>query len=178
MQGRNKHAVAIAAMSIATAAAPPDQHHSERSTRSRATWLSNVRHKHLAAIPALAALALAATSPLALAQTPSAVTSKPAPTAAFTVTTGPNLARSCIFVAIFRAEGSVAAAGTSITQYAWSFGNGNSRVTTTPQAFQGYAPGSYDVTLTVTDSDGQSASTSRIVSGTYPASMWVLCHGR
>jgi hypothetical protein len=164
--------------SIAAAAAPPDQLHSESSTMSRPTWLSNIRHKRLAVVPALTALALAATSPFASAQTPSAVTSNPAPTAAFTVTTGPNLARSCIFVAIFRAGGSVAPAGTSITQYAWRFGNGNSLVTTSPQAFQGYAPGSYDVTLTVTDSDGQSASTSRIVSGTYPASMWALCHGR
>jgi hypothetical protein len=163
--------------SIAAAAAPPDQHHSESSTMSRATWLPNVRRKRLAVIPALAVFALGVTSPLASAQTPPAVTSNPAPTAAFTVTTGPNLARSCIFVAIFRADSS-APAGTSITQYAWSFGNGNSLVTTSPQAIQGYPPGSYDVTLTVTDSDGQSASTSRIVSGTYPASMWVLCHGR
>jgi hypothetical protein len=178
MQGRNKDAVAITATSVAAAVAPPDQHHSEGSTMSRATWLSNVRHKRLAVIPALAALALGATSPLASAQTPSAVTSELALTAAFTVTTGPNLARSCIFVAIFRAGGSVAPAGTSITRYAWSFGNGNSLVTTSPEAFQGYAPGSYDVTLTVTDSDGQSASTSRIVSGTYPAGMWALCHGR
>jgi len=56
MRGRNnKHAVAIPALPIAAAAAPPDQHRSERSTRSRASWLSNVRHKRLAVVPALAA---------------------------------------------------------------------------------------------------------------------------
>jgi hypothetical protein len=107
---------------------------------SRAAGLSNVRRKRLAVIPALAALALAATSPLASAHTPSDVTSNPKPTAAFTFTTGPNLARSCIFVAIFRAEGSSAPPGTSITQYAWTFGNGYSRVTTNLRRLRAMPP--------------------------------------
>ena len=55
---------------------------------SRATWLSNVRHGRLAVIPALAVLALVATSPhSATAQLSSAATSNQAPIAAFTDTT-------------------------------------------------------------------------------------------
>jgi len=88
----------------------------------------------------------------------------PRPIAAFTDTTGPWF-NSCDFVAIFNASGSVAPAGTSITQYAWNFGNGNSLVTTSPRASQFYPTGSYDVTLTVTDSAGATASTSRVIRG-------------
>jgi hypothetical protein len=96
---------------------------------------------------------------------PTAFASKQAPIAAFTDTTGPWFANFCGFAATFNAKGSVAPAGTSIIRYAWSFGDGNSLVTTSPRAFQLYRPGSYDVRLTVTDSRGTSASTSRMVSG-------------
>ena len=114
---------------------------------------------------ALAVLALVATSPhSATAQPSSAATSNQAPIAAFTDTTF-LIHNFCGFWVTFNAGGSVAPAGTSITQYAWGFGDGNSLVTTSPSAFQSYRPGSYDVTLTVTDSDGKSASTSRVISG-------------
>jgi PKD domain len=105
---------------------------------------------------ALALVAFAVTPVLpASARTPSAVKSTQAPIAAFTATTAviPNF---CGFWASFNARGSTAPAGTSITQYTWSFG----LVTTTPTAFHSFPPGTYYVVLTVTDSDGMSASTS------------------
>jgi PKD repeat protein len=125
---------------------------------SRATRLSNVCHKSLAVIPALAVLALVATS------APSAVTSNRAPVAKFTETTV-VIHNLCGFWALFNARRSVAPPGTSITQYAWSFGDGNSLVTTGSGVVHAYRPGSYDVTLTVTDSDGTNASTSRLIWG-------------
>ena len=110
----------------------------------------------LAVSAALALVAFAGTPVLpASARTQSAGTSAPAPIAAFTSTTAvlPNF---CGFFASFNASGSIAPAGTSITQYTWSFG----LVTTTPTAFHSFRPGTYCVVLTVTDSDGTSASTS------------------
>jgi PKD domain len=110
----------------------------------------------LAVSAALALVAFAGTPVLpASARTPSAVKSAQAPIAAFTATTAviPNF---CGFWAFFNARGSTAPAGTSITQYTWSFG----LVTTSPTTFRTYRPGTYYVVLTVTDSDGMSASTS------------------
>ena len=110
----------------------------------------------LAVSAALALVAFAGTPVLpASARTPSVVKSPPAPIAAFTSTTAvlPNF---CGFFASFNASGSIAPAGTSITQYAWSFG----LVTTSPTTFHSFLPGTYYVVLTVTDSDGMSASTS------------------
>ncbi len=129
---------------------------------SRATWLSNVRHGRLAVMTALAVLELVTFVHSASAH--DAVKSNQAPIAAFTDTTF-LIHNYCGFFATFNASGSVTPAGTSITHYAWSFGDGNSLVTTSPTTFQGYRPGSYNVTLTVTDSAGKSASTSRVISG-------------
>ena len=115
--------------------------------------------------PALTALAVSAASALvafagtpvlpASARTPSAVKPAQAPIAAFTATTTviPNY---CGFWAFFNASGSIAPPGTTITQYTWSFG----LVTTSPTAPHGFRPGTYHVVLTVTDSNGTSASTS------------------
>ena len=109
------------------------------------------------AVPAALALVAFAGTPVlpASAHTPSAVKSAQAPIAAFTSTTGviPNF---CGFFATFNASASSAPPGTSITQYTWSFG----LVTTSPTTFHGFPPGTYHVVLTVTDSDGMSASTS------------------
>lgn len=110
----------------------------------------------LAVSAALALVAFAGTPVLpASARTPSAVKSAPAPIAAFTATTT-VIHNFCGFWAVFNASGSIAPAGTSITQYTWSFG----LVTTSPRAFHSFLPGTYHVVLTVTDSDGTSASTS------------------
>jgi PKD repeat protein len=109
---------------------------------------------------ALALVAFAGTPVLpASARTPSAVKSAQAPIAAFTATTS-VIHNFCGFWAFFNASGSIAPAGTSITQYTWSFGDGSGLVTTSPTAFHGYRPGTYHVVLTVTDSNGTSASTS------------------
>ena len=112
----------------------------------------------LAVSPALVLVAFAGTPLLpASARTRSAVKfaqAAQAPIAAFTSTTV-VIHNFCGFVASFNASGSIAPAGTSITQYAWSFG----LVSTSPTAFHSFTPGSHYVVLTVTDSDGMSAST-------------------
>ena len=115
----------------------------------------------LAVSAALAVVAFAGTPALpASARTPSAIKSAPAPIAAFTATTT-VIHNFCGFWAGFNARGSIAPAGTSITQYTWSFG----LVTTSPTAFHSFRPGTYNVVLTVTDSDGTSASTSHLITG-------------
>jgi hypothetical protein len=121
------------------------------------------RKPALTVLPVSAALALVAFAgtPVlpASARTPSAVKSAQAPIAAFTQRTGviPNF---CGFFAAFNASASSAPAGTSITQYTWSFGDGGGLVTTSPTTLRGYRPGTYYVVLTVTDSVRTSASTS------------------
>jgi PKD domain len=88
----------------------------------------------------------------------------PTPIASFTAT-AVVIHNKCGFTGIFNARASLPAEGTSITQYAWSFGDGSSAVTTSPQTFHGYHAGTYHVVLTVTDADGTSASASRGISG-------------
>jgi PKD repeat protein len=80
------------------------------------------------------------------------------PAASFT-TSGSNLAWS------FDASGSTAPSGRTITSYVWNFGDGASGTGVT--ASHTYAsPGTYTVTLTVTDSAGMTASTTRTVNAT------------
>jgi phosphodiesterase/alkaline phosphatase D-like protein len=88
----------------------------------------------------------------------------PSPLASFTAI-AVVIHNKCGFTGMFNASASLPAKGTSITQYAWSFGDGSSAVTTSPQAFHGYHTGTYHVVLTVTDADGTSASASRAISG-------------
>jgi len=114
------------------------------------------RKPALTVLAVSALVAFAGTPDLpASARTPSAVKSAQAPIAAFTSTTV-VIHNFCGFFASFNASGSSAPPGTSITQYAWSFG----LVSTSPTAFHSFLPGSHYVVLTVTDSDGVSASTS------------------
>ncbi|MGC5224156.1 PKD domain-containing protein [Micromonospora sp. DT81.3] len=81
-----------------------------------------------------------------------------APTASFT-TSGSNLAWS------FNGSGSSAPSGRTITSYAWNFGDGSTG--SGVNASRTYAnPGTYTVTLTVTDSAGMTASTTRTVNAT------------
>ena len=88
----------------------------------------------------------------------------PYPLASFTAT--PVVIHNrCGFIGMFNASASLPAEGTSIAQYAWSFGDGSSAVTASPQAFHGYHAGTYHVVLTVTDADGTSASASRAIVG-------------
>jgi PKD repeat protein len=113
------------------------------------------------AVPAALALVAFAGTPVlpASARTPSVVKSAQAPIAAFTATTG-VIPKFCGFFAVFNASASSAPPGTSITQYTWSFEEGGSVVTTSPTTFHSFPPGTYHVVLTVTDSNGTSASTS------------------
>ncbi len=121
-----------------------------------------INRKPALTVLAVSALAAFAGTPVlpASARTPSAVKSAQAPIAAFTATTT-VIHNFCGFWAAFNASGSIAPAGTSITQYTWSFG----LVTTSPKAFHSFLPGTYQVVLTVTDSDGTSASTSHLITG-------------
>ena len=121
-----------------------------------------INRKPALTVLAVSALVAFAGTPVlpASARTPSAVKSAQAPIAAFTATTT-VIHNFCGFWAFFNASGSIAPAGTSITQYTWSFG----LVTTSPTAFHSFRPGTYQVVLTVTDSDGTSASTSRLITG-------------
>ena len=72
----------------------------------------------------------------------------------------------------------------NITNYAWNFGDGNITTITEPVIAHSYASaGSYDITLTVTDDDGATNSTSKVIevysevdsfdtgTGTYPSIM-------
>jgi len=78
------------------------------------------------------------------------------PTASFTCTPAePKMGEE----AVFDASGSSANGGT-ITEYLWDFGDGNINSTVDPLVMHGFdSTGTYNVTLTVTDSEGLSDST-------------------
>ncbi len=87
-----------------------------------------------------------------------AVTPDQAPTASFTYEAGPPNSPT-----MFDASASSAPVG-SITSYAWNFGDGSSRVTSTPDTSHTYSStGDFVVTLTVTDSAG--TSTTQVFTG-------------
>lgn len=62
----------------------------------------------------------------------------------------------------FNAAGSSAVAGRTITGYFWTFGDGSSSGAASP-AHPYAAPGSYNVTLTVTDSQGKTGTVTKTV---------------
>lgn len=62
----------------------------------------------------------------------------------------------------FNAAGSSAVAGRTITGYSWTFGDGSSSGAASP-AHPYAAPGSYNVTLTVTDSQGKTGTVTKTV---------------
>jgi PKD repeat protein len=62
----------------------------------------------------------------------------------------------------FNAAGSSAVAGRTITGYFWTFGDGSSSSAASP-AHPYAAPGSYNVTLTITDSQGKTGTVTKTV---------------
>jgi YVTN family beta-propeller protein len=78
--------------------------------------------------------------------------SRRAPIASFTVRSG-TIHDKCGFFGLFYAGASVAQ-GAPIAEYAWSFGDGSSVVTTSPSIAHFYSAGRYAVALTETDADG------------------------
>jgi PKD repeat protein len=100
------------------------------------------------------------------------------PTAAFTFSPTPVTLNSPV---IFDASSSTPGTGTtSITNYAWSFGDGTTGSgKTVTHTFSGSAT-SFNVTLTVTNDRGLSNSTSQTVSASFspaPAGDWVFSPG-
>jgi PKD repeat protein len=90
------------------------------------------------------------------------VTVDTAPTATFTDGPNPSTANSSVS---FNGSGSAASAGGSIVDYSWNFGDGTTQDTgTTSSASHAYSgPGTYTVTLTVTDDLGLTTSVSHQV---------------
>jgi PKD repeat protein len=86
------------------------------------------------------------------------VTAVPAPTVTLSVAPNPPLAGQ---QATFTAN-ATPAAGHTITNYSWSFGDGTSRETTQPSTVKTYtSQGVYVVTVVVTDNTGQTGSVSQ-----------------
>ncbi|HTU86697.1 MAG TPA: PKD domain-containing protein [Solirubrobacteraceae bacterium] len=85
------------------------------------------------------------------------------PTAAFTSSPTPSVPDSAV---TFNASTSTPASGDTITGYSWDFGDPNSADDTATGADPSHvysSGGAYNVTLIVTDSDGQSESTTQTV---------------
>jgi len=85
------------------------------------------------------------------------VATPPPPVAAFTVSPASPTGGS---PAVFNATTSTPGTGTSITQYAWDFGDGGTATTVAPVVSHTYPMGAagYPVTLVITDSLGRTAS--------------------
>ena len=103
---------------------------------------------------------------------PPGVISPGGPTPAFTFTPA---APTAFLDVLFDASQSRAAIGTAITSYSWNFGDGRTAngVTTSHR----YSEGTFTVTLTTTDTNGLSASLSKIIQvggGTPPTAIFVF----
>ncbi len=94
--------------------------------------------------------------------------SRARPKAAFTVSPGDPVPGQRVF---FNASGSRAAPGHRIVSYSWDFGDGQPLVTSaSPQADTIYPlPGTYTVTLVVTDETGKTDDASGTVSVAFPS---------
>lgn len=83
------------------------------------------------------------------------------PTATIVVNPGSN--QICIYETFtFTSTGSVAGSGT-ISSYAWTFGDGSTSTAANPAAKSYANPGNYTVTLTITNSNGCTNTTSKVV---------------
>ena len=81
------------------------------------------------------------------------------PTADFTFSPGTPTAGTPVN---FNPASSTVAPGRTITDYAWSFGDGTSSTAATPSKTY-LAPGSYNVTLTITDNQGKTGTVTKTV---------------
>ena len=96
------------------------------------------------------------------------------PLAAFTFT---PLAPTAFLDTLFDASTSRAAVGTVITNYSWNFGDGSTASSSSATTAHRYSEGTFTVTLTVTDNNGFTNSTSQIVTvgpGTPPTAIFVF----
>lgn len=99
-----------------------------------------------------------ATTPSNIANVTVAVATRP-PTAVFTAGPNPSNAGGAVTFDASASSDQDSVGGSGIVQYAWSFGDGATETTTSPAVAHVYElPGTYRVMLTVTDDDGEAAS--------------------
>ncbi len=119
-----------------------------------------VYHGYTQARTYVATLTIADSTGRAAAKTQSVTVSESAPpTANFEFSPAAPLVNETVF---FNATKSLPAAGRTITSYNWNFGDGTTGSGVTVQKSYG-APGSYTVTLIVTDDRGRQGTTSKTV---------------
>jgi Zn-dependent metalloprotease len=87
------------------------------------------------------------------------------PTASFTASPNPAMVNQPVaFNGSASHDNDAVGPSPEIVQYFWAFGDGSTQTTNAPTTSHPYsAPGTYRATLTVTDNDGETASTERMI---------------